>query len=85
MSVIGDRIHTVEGAGGTWCYHLSTTGENIQPALCGCKFVMSSSSPLTAWNMEPTHIRYKFCNKCHELAVAAGFKLPEATEKTLLF
>ena len=82
---IGSRLFIVEGIHGNWMYHLSETGENAQPALCGYKMTMHSHSTLNTWNMEPTHIRYKFCNKCHEISVSRGFHLPEATTKTLIF
>jgi len=39
-------LHLVEGINGTWHYHLSVTGKNGQPALCGNPNVMCSEAPL---------------------------------------
>lgn len=82
---IGDRLQIVETISGTYFYHLSETGENGAPAICGYRQVMHSNSPLSSWNMEPTHIRYKFCTDCHRIAMARGFNLPVATENTITF
>jgi len=66
-------------------YHLSETGENMNPALCGNKNIMKSGHPMRLWNMEPTHIRTAFCTKCHECAEAMGVLLPARQDKTITF
>lgn len=78
-------LKIVEHVTGTYAYHLSETGENMKPALCGYSNVMRSGSLLRTWNMEPSHIRYKFCERCHRIAVLNGHDLPEAKPLTLTF
>ena len=79
------RLHLVESVHGTWAYHLSVTGDNGQPTLCGNTRVMRTLIPFSSWNSEPGHIPMKYCSKCSELAKQAGFKIPEPTDKTLVF
>lgn len=78
-------LHIVEHVTGTYAYHLSETGENMKPALCGYTNVMKTGSLLRTWNMAPTHIRYKYCEVCHMLARELGHVLPEPNEATLTF
>jgi hypothetical protein len=44
------KLRIVEGVESVWHYHLSRTGLNGQPALCGNKKVMRTEVPLKCWN-----------------------------------
>jgi len=56
----------VEGVEGYYFYHLSETGKNGQPALCGKKEVMHTSIPLKTWGYKG-HLNERYCKKCEEL------------------
>jgi len=57
----------VENYTGTWFYHLSETGDNMKPALCGEDQVLSCKSPLDTWGFRG-HLNERYCKKCEELA-----------------
>jgi hypothetical protein len=57
----------VEGVGGMWHYHLSKTGENYQPALCGKKEVMRTSIPLINWGRSGGNVPSSYCSECDTL------------------
>ena len=52
---------------GVWHYHLSETGENYKPALCGKVEVMRTEIPLTAWRIK-SHLNETYCDECERLA-----------------
>lgn len=79
------KLHIVESVHGTYAYHLSLTGKSYEQTLCSKRTVMASTSPLDTWNMEPTHLPYKFCAHCHRVAIAMGYNLPEPTANTRRF
>jgi hypothetical protein len=78
-------LKIVEGVIGYYNYHLSESGNNYEPALCGKRDVMHSGMRIRDWNMAPTHIRYSFCKTCHRKAVELGICLPAASESTITF
>jgi len=53
----------VEGIMGYYFYHLSKSGHNGRPAICGEKRVMSTEIPLNAWG-KVTHIGERYCKIC---------------------
>jgi hypothetical protein len=65
-------MHIVEGIAGVWHYHLSESGKNGQPALCGNKEVMHTEVPLKAWGVK-SHLNEKYCKECEK----SGFKNEE--------
>jgi hypothetical protein len=60
-------LKIVEGVAGVWHYHLSNTGENYQPALCGKKEVMRTEIPLSTWGVK-SHLNETYCKECEKLA-----------------
>ena len=58
-------MHIVEGAASVWHYHLSESGLNGKPALCGNKNVMHTDIPLKCWgDKKPSHIPSSYCKEC---------------------
>ena len=53
----------VEGVSGYYFYHLSETGLNARPALCGNKKVMQTGLPIESWGMK-THLNERYCKEC---------------------
>jgi hypothetical protein len=78
-------LYVVESIHGNWNYHLSETGKSGSTCLCGCNKVMCCNSPIETYNMEPTHINYKFCLDCYNIAIKRGFEIPNIKQKTLTF
>ena len=62
----------VEGVMGNWHYHLSKTGENGKPALCGEKRVMLTHLPLSSWGTPGGHIPASYCKECDRLKWTGG-------------
>ena len=62
-----NKLKIVEGVAGVWHYHLSETGENYKPALCGKVEVMRTEIPLTAWAIK-SHLNETYCKECEQLA-----------------
>jgi len=60
-------LKIVEGVESTWHYHLSETGENAKPALCGNKNVMMTKIPFSNWGKKSTHIPESFCKECNAI------------------
>ena len=56
----------VEGVEGYYYFHLSETGKNGQPALCGNKNVMSTGLPLNTWGFKG-HLNERYCEKCEKI------------------
>ena len=71
-------MQLVEGIAGHYVYHISETGENCKPALCGNKNVMKTGVRVSTWGMV-SHLNEKYCKECERLA-PAGF-LDEAKKK----
>lgn len=78
-------LKIVEGVIGYYNYHLSESGNNYEPALCGKRDVMHSGMLLRDWNMAPTHIRYAFCKECHRIAAERGWCLTAPSPNTITF
>jgi len=55
----------VESIVGNWYYHISETGKNMQPALCGNNQVMETYFNLQNWGIV-THIKERYCKTCHD-------------------
>ena len=64
---MSNKLKIVEGVAGVWHYHLSTTGENYKPALCGKVEVMRTEIPLKAWGTKG-HLNETYCKECEQLA-----------------
>jgi hypothetical protein len=65
-----EPLKIVEGAESVWHYHLSETGANGKPSLCGWKEVMHTDIPLNTWGRKPYagyHIAESFCKKCDKI------------------
>lgn len=77
MGKINDKppLFIVEGVESVWYYHLSETGRNAKPPLCGQGTMMSTELPLDTWGLR-THIGEKYCPECDKLARERGIKLP---------
>jgi len=61
-------MYIVEGVASVWHYHLSETGKNGLPALCGNKNVMHTAIPLKNWgDKRPSHIPSSYCKECGEI------------------
>ena len=65
-------LHIVEGVAGIWHYHLSITGLNGKPSLCGISAVMKTSMPLSVWN-EKSHLNETYCKECSKIAETTNF------------
>lgn len=65
--VNGVKLHIVEGAESVWHYHLSETGENAKPPLCGKGLMMRTKIPLKRWGQR-SHIGETYCKECEEIA-----------------
>lgn len=61
------KLFIVEGAESVWHYHLSETGDNGKPSLCGKGIMMQTEIPLSTWNTK-SHIPTSYCKKCEEIA-----------------
>jgi ferredoxin len=59
------ELHIVEGVAGMWHYHLSETGQNWQPTLCGNNRVMRTSLPLSKWGTVG-HLKETYCKECEK-------------------
>lgn len=64
-------IKIVEGVESTWFYHLSMSGDNYQPALCGKTSVMTTSLPLKSWGIV-SHLHERYCPDCESAAKHRG-------------
>jgi len=62
-----EDLKIVEGIAGVWHYHLSETGGNFKPAICGKVEVMHTDIPLRVWGMKDDHIPSSYCKKCNEI------------------
>lgn len=60
-------MHIVEGVASVWHYHLSESGLNGKPALCGKTEVMHTAVPLSTWGMR-SHLHETYCTECERLA-----------------
>lgn len=80
-----ERLHIIEGVLGNYNYHLSVTGRNGQPSLCGSTEVMSTQIPLTRWNSARGHLHSAYCKRCTEIAIQQGFNVNAAGPDTLTF
>lgn len=80
-----ERLHIVEGVLGNYNYHLSVTGLNGQPSICGDTEVMATRIPLTRWNAAPGHLRAAYCKRCTEIAIQQGFNVNPSGFDTLTF
>lgn len=78
-------LHIVEEASSNYHYHLSVTGDNGKPALCGYYKTMHTNMRLNTWNGKPSHIPAGYCRACTEAAANMGIAVPEITEKTATF
>ena len=63
---IKEDIKIVEGIAGYFYYHLSESGNNGQPALCGNTEVMCTELSIRTWGMR-THLKETYCKKCEEI------------------
>jgi hypothetical protein len=61
------NLKIVEGIEGMWHFHLSKTGLNGQPALCGNKKVMRTEIPLSVWGKKG-HLSETYCKECEKLS-----------------
>ena len=68
-----ENLKIVEGIAGTWFYHLSETGKNGQPALCGNTRVMTTEAPLSTWGIKG-NVPSKYCKECEEIWNASQSK-----------
>jgi hypothetical protein len=62
-----NKLKIVEGAESIWHYHLSESGLNGKPAICGNKQVMHTDIPLSCWGKKAEHISETFCKECTKL------------------
>lgn len=60
-------LKIVEGVAGIWHYHISETGENYHPALCGKREVMRTEIPLATWGMKGGNVPSSYCTECDRL------------------
>lgn len=60
-------LKIVEGIEGYYFYHLSKSGKNMQPALCGNRNVMSTNCKISSWGKR-THIKERYCTECENKA-----------------
>jgi hypothetical protein len=60
-------LKIVEGIVGVWHYHLSETGENCKPTLCGNTRVMQTALPLDSWGVKGGNVPSSYCEKCDKL------------------
>lgn len=58
------KLKVVEGVKGVWHYHLSESGRNFQPALCGERKVMQTEVPLTTWGETGGNVPASYCLEC---------------------
>lgn len=61
------NLKIVEGAASVWHYHLSETGKNGKPALCGKLMVMHTELPLSTWGKKGGHIPMSYCEECNKI------------------
>lgn len=61
-----ENLKIVEGVESVWFYHLSVTGKNYEPALCGRREVMRTQLPLSSWGFKDGNVPSKYCPKCNE-------------------
>jgi hypothetical protein len=59
-----NKLKIVEGAASVWHYHLSETGKNGFPSLCGRYMVMHTEIPLSTWGKKGGHIPCSYCEEC---------------------
>jgi hypothetical protein len=64
-------LKIVEGVESIWHYHLSESGLNGKPTLCGITSVMQTNIPLSSWGIR-SHLPKKYCAKCFEKATTEG-------------
>jgi len=75
------ELYIVEGAAGIWHYHLSETGQNGQPTLCGNTRVMHTSLPLNKWGTVG-HLKETYCKACENIRPADS--IPGAPLKSMI-
>ncbi len=68
-------LFIVEGSAGMWHFHLSLTGKNGDPSLCGNREVMLTHSPLKQWGFKPRHYPSSYCQQCEGIALDMGARL----------
>jgi hypothetical protein len=73
------ELKIVEGIEGYYVYHLSKSGKNMQPALCGNSRVMSTNASLRIWGFH-SHLNEKYCTECEKIA-NSEFLLFESSKK----
>lgn len=63
------EIYVVEGIIGYYHYHLSETGKNGHPTLCGINNVMHTDIPVSSWGITSDWfpIQESYCEKCWEI------------------
>lgn len=59
------ELKIVEGVEGLYVYHISITGENMQPSLCGNRKVMRTSLSLSKWGLK-SHLNQHYCKICED-------------------
>lgn len=62
-----EKFKIVEGAASVWHYHLSETGDNGKPTLCGRKMVMHTEIPLSSWGKKGGYIPCSYCEECDKI------------------
>ena len=78
-------LHIVEEASSNYHYHLSVTGADGKPALCGYRQTMHTHMRLSTWNGKPSRLPAGYCSACTEAAANMGVVVPEAEEDTRTF
>lgn len=76
-----DNLYVVEGIAGVYHYHLSLTGENMKPALCGETRVMHTECRVSSWGGKISHLRESYCKECEKKAIELGLLLVKPVEK----
>jgi|WetSurMetagenome_2_1015567.scaffolds.fasta_scaffold114606_2 hypothetical protein len=61
------KLRIVEGVASVWHYHLSISGKNYQPAICGNKNVMQTEIPLQTWGVLGGDVPSSYCKDCNEI------------------
>ena len=70
---MNENLKIVEGIEGYYFYHLSESGKNMQPALCGKKTVMITHLRLSSWGKK-SHLNERYCKECEEEGIKRGLK-----------
>jgi hypothetical protein len=61
-----EDLKIVEGVESVWFYHLSVSGKNYDPALCGRREVMRTQLPISSWGYKDGNVPSKYCSKCND-------------------